>query len=307
MDASVVAIAPTMMMMFSLFGGFGLPLGIPPAAEDPLMFQVAPDECLFYTTWAGMATPDASSTNQTEQLLAEPEVQQLLTEIEKQIRQAILKAAENEGPEVLPIAKDAIEWGKSLLTQPAAVFLSDVKINPGGPPEIEAGAVIQLGEEAAAVKAKLLQYQTMVLREGVEAVQIAGDTWYRIQPPEPDAPTITWGVRGSYLIVGIGDGSVEATLQRAITPMPGWLSEVREQLAVPRMSTLTYVNLAKIIEMARPFVGPEAEPIVAALGLENVTALSSVTGLDDEGFISRVLLGIEGDAWGMFEVVSRTP
>jgi len=35
---------------------------------------VAPDECLFYTTWSATAAPTSASENQTEQLLAEPEV-----------------------------------------------------------------------------------------------------------------------------------------------------------------------------------------------------------------------------------------
>ena len=296
------------LVLLSLFGGFGLPLGIPPAAEDPLMYKVAPEECLFYTTWAGMAAPDPNSANQTEQLLAEPEVQHLIGELERRVREGIrTMAEENEGPEAAALAEQLIGWGKTALTSPAAIFVEDVKINPGGPPEIRAGALVRVGEQGPAIKAKLVEYQTAFLRDAVTPVEIAGDTWYRIQPPEPGAPSITWGVRFSYFIVGIGDGSAEGIMQRARTEMPEWLSRVREQIPVPRTSTLTYINLAKIIEMARPFAGPRGEAIIEALGLGNVTALSSVTGLDGEGFVSRVLLGIEGEPAGIFELVSDKP
>jgi hypothetical protein len=49
--------------------GLGIPLGVPPAAEDPTMAAVAPPQCLAYVTWAGTAPPDSKSSNQTEQLL----------------------------------------------------------------------------------------------------------------------------------------------------------------------------------------------------------------------------------------------
>jgi len=297
-----------LLVVFSLLGGFGLPLGVPPAEEDPLMYKVAPGECLFYTTWAGMASPDPDSSSQTEQLLAEPEVQHFITQLERRVCDGIRKAAEeNEGPEAAALAEDLLGWGKTVLTHPAAVFVEDVKVQPGGPPEIRAGALVRLGEDAAAVKAKLVGYQTALLRDAVTPVQIAGDTWYRIQPPDPGAPSITWGVRFSYLIVGVGEGSAEGIMERARGEMPEWLSRVREQTPVPRTSTLTYLNVAKIIETARPFAGPWGESVIEALGLGNVTALSSVTGLDDEGFVSRVLLGIEGEPSGIFDLVSDKP
>jgi hypothetical protein len=58
-------------------GGVGLPLGIPPGQEDPVLARLAPEKCLFCLTWNGTAKPDPKSKNQTEQLLAEPEIQKL--------------------------------------------------------------------------------------------------------------------------------------------------------------------------------------------------------------------------------------
>ena len=59
-------------------GGLGLPVGIPPADEDPRMAQIAPEKCLYYATWAAMARPDPASENHTERLVAEPEIQQAM-------------------------------------------------------------------------------------------------------------------------------------------------------------------------------------------------------------------------------------
>ena len=60
-------------MLFLFGGGAGIPLGVPPTEPDPIAIKIAPEETLYYSTWAGMATPAADSKNQTEQLLAEPE------------------------------------------------------------------------------------------------------------------------------------------------------------------------------------------------------------------------------------------
>ncbi len=301
-----------MMIGMTLFGGAGLPLGIPPAAEDPLMFKVAPDECLFYMTWAGVDDPDPESSNQTEQLMAEPEVQRLLTEVERMIRTAIHDAAENAGPEVGPRVGVAMDCVKSLLTHPAALFLNDVKTPPGGSPQITAGALVRIGtaEEATKLEKTLVQWQKN-LGDAVEEVEILGGTSYRIRPPNPGtqpiAPSITWGVRRGYLMVGVGEGTFEGIMQRAATEMPDWLRKTRGQMPVPRLSTLTHINLAKIIETVAPMAGPEAQSIITSLGLDNVTALSSVTGLDEEGFVSRTLLEIGGEPSGIFTLVPDKP
>jgi hypothetical protein len=66
MAVSAFSVFPMFLtMVLGLGGGIGLPLGIPPSPEDPQMAQMAPEECLFYVSWAGMATPDVKSTNQT--------------------------------------------------------------------------------------------------------------------------------------------------------------------------------------------------------------------------------------------------
>ena len=75
-------------------GGFGLPLGIPPAPEDELLARVAPEQCLFYTTWAGTAKADPQSPNQTEQLIAEAEIQQLIATLDQQLGAALSQVAE---------------------------------------------------------------------------------------------------------------------------------------------------------------------------------------------------------------------
>ena len=64
----------TVLWSMIMIGGLaGAPLSVPPLPEDPALARIAPQECLWYMSAAGMATPDSGSANKTEQLLAEPE------------------------------------------------------------------------------------------------------------------------------------------------------------------------------------------------------------------------------------------
>ena len=45
--------------------------------------------------------------------------------------------------------------------------------------------------------------------------------------------------------------------------------------------------------------------VIDALGFGNVTSLAAVSGLEGEGFVSRTLLGIDGDPTGVLWTRSR--
>src|SRR5437764_1119595 len=136
-----------LMLMFA-GGGGGVPLGVPPLPEDPVLTKIAPEECLFYTSSAGMAKPDPKSTNRTEKLFAEPELQTAAAEIEKLIRAGLKEAAKKGNPEGQMIAEEGPTLVKALLTHPFAIYVSEVKIDPKakGPPQFRAGAVLGLGD-----------------------------------------------------------------------------------------------------------------------------------------------------------------
>ncbi len=146
-----------LIMLLGLGGGAGLPLGMPPGPEDPLMAKMAPEECIFYTSWSGIASPDAASDNQTEQLLAEPEIQHLFSEVERLITAAVQQGAMREGPEATALAEDGLKWGKVLLTHPTALFVSKAEMGPTGP-EVVGGAIVRVGTKNAELEAALAKF-----------------------------------------------------------------------------------------------------------------------------------------------------
>ena len=307
-----MAVAPLLginfILLLGLGGGLGLPLGVPPLPEDAVCAKVAPADCLLYISWAGMAAPDAKSGNHTEQLLAEPEMQRLVTEVERLINVAIGENTRRQGPEATAAVQDAVKWAKVLASRPAALYVSDVKIAPGGPPEVVGGIVVNVGDEAANLKPAIEKYLgalTMAARLNVQKAGADGDEFYDVSGGP--VPPLSIGLRGKYFIVAIGKGEREALLKRAAGSPPDWLTGVKKQLPVERVSTVSYINVKAIVEKFGPLAGPQLPVVLDATGLAGITNIVSVTGLDKTGFVSRSLVATSGELKGVLHLAAQKP
>jgi hypothetical protein len=121
------------LLVSAVLGGVGLPLGVPPGPEDPIMGRIAPEQCMFYLSWAGTVSPDHNSKNQTEQLLAEPEVQYFLTQMGAAIHVAVKKATdESEDFDKADKAfmKETLDMIAAGMMRPGAVFIAKIKRPP---------------------------------------------------------------------------------------------------------------------------------------------------------------------------------
>jgi hypothetical protein len=292
MVASGIGLFPLVMWL----GMLGLPLGVPPLPEDPQMAKIAPEECLFYLSFAGVGVPDAKSENQVEQMLAEPEVKRMAAEIERAIKDVLTKKL--SGPRGMPIMnpEDAAMLGKLFITSPKAIYLADLKVQPGGPPQIRGGMIVSLGTAAEKVKTIL---ENTLPKGPIQRSESEGATWYRFQPA-PDAPIFKLGVKDQYFVLGLGEGEVEAMLKRAEGNSPAWLEKIAQDLPIERRSMVQYINVKKLLENFLPMTGPQGSMITEALGLSNVTAICATTGLDKTEFVSRSLIAIDGEPQGIF-------
>ena len=118
--------------------------------------RIAPAECLFYMSSAGMATPDAKSGNQTEQLLAEPEVRQMVAELRRAVTAGLAQAMKKQDvPETIS-AEKVVDLAMVPLTKPLALYVSSFEMQPGGP-AVRGGVMVNLGDEAAKTEAALAQ------------------------------------------------------------------------------------------------------------------------------------------------------
>ena len=250
-----VALGFTIWAWLLLFGGGGLPLplSLPPLPEDPVMSAVAPDDCLWYLTWSGSAKADPTSKNQTEQLLAEEEIQRFGGELERRVgeleRRVVAALREHAGGRDAIAAQEVPKLVKTALTRPAALFVSDFKMGQRGP-DIRGGLIINLGEQADDVKASLDRLSALL-----PAPPNAAGKWQRLPAPE-GASLVEWGIEGKYLIVGVGEGSADGIVAREKGTAPKWLEAIRGRLRVERPAMVHYLNIKKILALVQAAGGP---------------------------------------------------
>ncbi|WP_254513374.1 DUF1559 domain-containing protein [Anatilimnocola floriformis] len=294
----------TIMLMF--LGGFGLPLGVPPAPENPAMHYVAPEKCVLYSSWAGMATPDASSANQTEQLFAEAEIQEFGKSLEKTIGLAVRHFAQQNGdPKADLMAKVIPNWTKTVITRPAAVFATKIEM-AGGKLAFEGGLLLDAGATEAPLLAdgliqmmKSPDHPPQMVKIG--AVQVAQFAPLKGSPVEAE---ISIGAAGPYVLIGFGKGSVAGMMDRVrAKQVPAWLAAIGTRLPVERRASISYLNTKAISQAFLPLAGPDGEKVAKALGLEQIGELVSVTGLDKDGMVSRSLLKIDGNTTGLLALI----
>ncbi len=288
--------------LVAMFLGFGLPLGMPPEKADPAMAYAAPKECLYYSSWAGTAAPDAASSNRTEQLLAEPEVRAFAAALERALASAAAgQAASSADPaRATRLAKSVPLWTRTLLTRPTAIYLA--KFNPqGNRPDIEAGLIVRADDAAGALHAALTEALTSEATKPAEAT-IAGRKFLTLAEPIE----LTWGITDGYLLIGVGPGAVEGLMSRlAAKQEPGWLTQLKTNLPIERRASVAYLNVKLVFDTFAPLGGPQVEGFLAALGLRQITSFQSSTGLDGNGVVNRSLLAYSGVPRGLLTLAER--
>lgn len=292
-----------LMVLLMFLGGFGLPLGVPPEPENPAMAHVAPEKCVMYASWAAMATPDPMSGNQTEQLLAEPEVKQFARSLEKTLREASRRLGdESNDPQAKQFARLAPSLGKALLTRSTAIFATKLAVKDERP-DIEGGLLLEAGDDAKAIAGALVQLLSSP-SASPEEIMIGKAKFHRFAAQEEGLGALTIGTAGPYVLLGIGKGAVEGMVERLqAKKTPAWLTDIQKRNDIERRASISMVDAKAVVDAFLPLAGPEGEGIADSLGLHQLGQIETVTGLDKEGMVSRTFMKIEGEPKGLLTLL----
>jgi hypothetical protein len=190
-----------------------------------------------------------------------------------------------------------------------AVYISDVQMGPQGP-SIRGGATFRIGEDGAKLKAKIEELSKTLPPQMIQTVEIGGETFQTITA-EPNAKlagnTLTWGFNKKYFLVTLGEGEMELLLKRAGGKAPGWLVKIRQDLPVERVSTVGFLNVKALVKIFVPMAGPQAAVALEALGVSKISNITSVAGLDQSNYISKIHISIDGEPQGVMQLASIKP
>ena len=288
------------------------PFCLVPLPPDLAMQRLAPEECLFYYAWNGAATPDAKSKNQTEQLLAEEEIQKFVSAIESELIGLVQKSGQGN-PQAQVVTQILPNLLKTLLTRPATIYVSKAGMGPAGV-DVGAALVVHTGGDAQKVVAAVAQLEGLLASQLPPNMQFqeltVGTAKLRTLPLPPPAPAVAWGFKKEYFLLAVGQGTVEQIVGKldGTAPMAGWLQELNKRLPVERPATVGYIDVARILTAAGPFMAdPSIGAALEALGLKQVQSIGWISGLDETGMAGKTLVSTQGEPAGLFAALAGKP
>jgi hypothetical protein len=105
----------------------------------------------------------------------------------------------------------------------------------------------------------------------------------------------------------MGEGEMDALLKRAAGTAPAWLSKIHQDLPVERVSTVDYLNVKALLKIILPTAGPQGAVILEALGISNINGIATTTGLDQNNYVSKILVSFDGEPQGLMQFASIEP
>ncbi len=313
-------------MIFMIFGTLGIPspLGVPPLPEDPAILRAAPKDAIAFMEWFGEAEPDPQSSNQTELLMAEPQVRALISKLEQATR-GMIKGQLGED------ADSSIEFFNlclKIVRSPGCLYLSNV-VTTELPAKFRAGLVAKVGIEATASVERGMRMVESILNEdgwrfhgpAHRAPATFSGHRFRALPFPKSGPPALWAVVDGYLVLAIGEGEAPAILAR-LRGMDGLnknprLAALRDEIGVERPAFRSWVDIEQILPLMLGMHGGEQQPadlqaemersFLGPLGLDKVTAILSESGLHGDGYSTRTQIACDGPLKGLLSLVGERP
>ncbi len=117
-----VGIAEVFVLLGIFLGSsFGLPMGVAPGPEDPMMFKIAPEKCVFYACWMGIGELDKEASP-TEAWMAQPEIQVFMDKFRIAFRGSILDSSlsEKDNPTTKAMTRLFLGLAETAMRNPTA-------------------------------------------------------------------------------------------------------------------------------------------------------------------------------------------
>ena len=239
-----------------LCGGMGLPMGMPPGPEDPMMSKLAPEECLMYASWSGVAKVDPDA-NPTEKWMSQPKVSKLILKLRKAYLGYLDKQSEQSNDKVFKqvykIFSHVVDAGS---VNPAAVYLNDIEIKAKSL-KADGAVVVKLGDHNDEViklnddlhkifgemKPRELEFRSF------QPFDFDGQKAIKIFSGFDEIPIFA-SVHQGYFVIAIGEESMGKVIANMKTPQPKWLTELRERNKIKRVASVGYLD-GKLLDRMR--------------------------------------------------------
>lgn len=273
-----------MLLVFLMFasGGIGLPLGMPPGPEDPVLGKFADDDAQMYFAWTGMGAIQGSDP--TSKWMAKPEILLAVGKLKEALQKELGGRADRAG-EMSLLRRLAIKTLESSVNNGASIFATDIELD-GRSPEFKGAILIPLADQKMELEQLVTQLESVVAKaDKTQCDMIEKDGLTRIRIAKDLPVPVEFLIKENNLVIGIGEGMLDRGLKNIQTEPPVWFTEYRKRLKVEKFSSVAYLS-GTILESVK-------QPVSTFIDIESLTAICFVSGIDDEGAVSRAALDLK--------------
>ena len=299
-----------------LSGNFGIPVGVPPGPEDPVISNVAPSECLFYAGWSGTAKVDPDA-NRTEKWLSQPKASQVVPKLHRGIKIMLTESNNSEDESIESLNEFLIEIVNSMLVRPGCMFVNKPQLGGDGrnqSVQVSGGAVFSIADNKRLISEKFIACCELLEKDSdsrkdlvaCEVVEIDGRKTISIPKAVNSVPAFLTIV-GDHVVIGIGKDEIPRITKNMSTKAPEWLTSMRARLKVDRISSTSFLDTQATFNVFNRlqwwwFRFDEIEDLA-----KDVHSISWVSGLDREGYLTRTEIELPEGFEGVFKVLDRQP
>ena len=294
------------------FGNMGIPMGMAPGPEDPMMSKIAPDDCVAYASWSGFVDVDAKA-NPTEAWMSQPKVRAAGNKFRKAIWDMLSAKVAKQDPIVIAGTELLIEVGRIGSVSPGAFYADQIEFSKPQP-DFNGGLLVSLGDDTAKVQRQFDDFAAMLPKfsddenSTYRVKKIDGEKVIHVEAPQIDFE-MNLKMHGKYFFIGFGEGSVAELKKNSKTDAPKWLVDLRETLKIDRVSSVSYLNSKPIMKQVKDsglvvgdlFQGGPLEKIVDA------DSVGWVSGVDSKGFLTRADIKKSKTKSGLLSIIELDP
>lgn len=292
-----------MVVMFAASGGYGAPMGIPPGAEEVFLHQAAPQDCVAYTSWSATTSLDPTRSP-TEKHLAQPEILQFFLKWKLEMdRQA--KMASERGDQFQAYRTLVMKLPELAMTHAGCMYIEQIAW-PGDRwiPVISGTMIFDLKNRHDEFKTLVDDINDIPKPDDQNGTNPLGHLWaYAVDRKV--------AIVDGHLVIAFAGKGLEASPENVSVHVaagePQWLLDLKNELPVARRSSVSMLNFPKVEKFLSDSNASDMDKILKNFGIQEVGQVGWVTGLDENGYVSRTSIHCDPEPNGFLSLVDLSP
>lgn len=302
------------LFVFWFFTGSGL-LGLPPGDRDPVLLKSVPPQTIVYFEWAARGPGQAGAMG-VDGFVADPEIRQFF----ELLSAALEKHEDGEDEEMLSDFRNELPQLVKLITAHSGCLFLGYEPQQAARPGIanwinmlmgiHGGLILSSGDDTDALWRSLNHSLKSVPDFNFDQASMTQSIPLSIPGYKLDMHR-----EGSRIIFALGDSTLPRILDGLSGRLPGLDTNQRfrqalERVAVPRVSTLGWVDGQGIIASVTAALGPLGglvRPMMTIVGVDALDSVAQMSGVENGTMIQRKFVNTGGKTDGVMVLAAGQP